>query len=458
MPPSGSARHPVRKSRQSRPPTIKFRSRCIRMDYSCHYSVSMRTGKSATDLIKDVLTSSHPTPRGTPPNANELTVTELLQRVDSDQFLRSVLQAGQSLLSNSAADGSTPPASDSEFSPVAMGAYQRRDGMDLDPPTTQINTPGLQAGPDATAQPHSRSDVMSMHDNIYMSVGDMGFPAVESGVQGFPLSAQPIDLDYFAPLEFFEPEPPQTSEMAGASSTNGITVGAIPQQPPAGMPGHSCLRSAKALQKAVIALANKDETTQGECGIFHTTTLRTPIDQALLVCSSISRQLLEILQCRCESDAHLPFLVAVLISKVLATYSTIAKIDDSAPFDVATPRIRKEQEQDQQQQQQQQHRHEDAFVAVPLQLGSYNVDKDIEGTLRAQLVLYEVSKLSSFAQLFGQKYCGYGGNAKPNDERPIYPALMQFIEDRHERTREACELRITLSLRKTQLHGDRGLS
>lgn len=291
---------------------------------------------------------------------------------------------------------------------------------------------------------------MSMHDNIYMSVDEMGFPAVESGVQGFPLSTPPIDLDYFAPFEFFEPEPPQTSEMAGASSTDGMMLGAIPPQPPAGMLGHSCLRSAKALQKAVIALANKDETTQEECSEFHTTMPKTPIDQALFVCSNISQQLLEILRCQCESDAHLPFLVAVLISKVLATYSAVAKVDDSTPFDLAAPGIQKGPEQAQQQQQNQQ-RHEDSFVAVPLRLGSYNVHKEIEGALRAQLVLYEVSKLSGIAQLFGKKYCGHGGSAKPSDERPIYPALMQFIEDRYERTRAACELRITLSLRKTQV-------
>ncbi|KAI0182662.1 hypothetical protein EV127DRAFT_414873 [Xylaria flabelliformis] len=330
-----------------------------------------------------------------------------------------------------------------------MGAYQRRDRMDLDPPNTQINTPGLHPDPDTTAPTHNRSDVMSLHDNIYMSAGDMGFPAVEPGIPGFPLSTPRIDLDYFAPLAFFEPEPPQTSEITGASGTHGMAIGPIPQQPPAGMPGHSCLRSAKALQKSVIALANRDETTQDECSMFHTTTPRIPIDQVLLVCSSISRQLLEILQCQCESDAHLPFLVAVLISKVLATYGAVAKIDDSIPFDLATPSIPKEQEQNQQQQQQHPHYHEDTFVAVPLQLGSYNVDKEIEGTLRAQLVLYEVSKLSNIAKLFGEKYCGQGESAKPSDERPIYPALMQFIEDRYKKTREACDLRITLSLPKT---------
>jgi len=203
------------------------------------------------------------------------------------------------------------------------------------------------------------------------------------------------------------------------------------------------------------------------------------------MCSSIGQQLAEILQCRCEADAYLPFLIAVIISKVLATYGAIAKVDDSTPFSfgsMSNPGNPKDQEkekemgmereaeqhqhlnqnqhipQHQQQQPQQsllqsqpqQQQQQDTFLAVPLRLGAYNVDSKLEGLLRSQLVLYELSKLERVVQLFSEKYCQSGpGTTAPENERfgeedmTIYSALGQFITQRYTRIKNACEVRNT---------------
>lgn len=181
-------------------------------------------------------------------------------------------------------------------------------------------------------------------------------------------------------------------------------------------------------------MASRGETIQREHGMMASTPPITTIDQALLMCSRFSKQLIEILRCPCEADAYLPFLTAVIISKVLATYGAIAKVDDSTPFKFSSI-LDSQKEQEQQQ---------DAFVAVPLRLGAYDVDGELEGVLRAQLVLHELSKLECVVQLFAQKYCQGGGDEKSSEDRTIYSALGQFIKYRYARTKVACELRSSL--------------
>lgn len=168
------------------------------------------------------------------------------------------------------------------------------------------------------------------------------------------------------------------------------------------------------------------------------------------MCSSISKQLIKILQCRCEVDAHLPFLISVIISKLLAAYAAIAKVDDSTPFNSGSiQRLQKEQQEQEQEQEREQEQGKDAFVAVPLRLGAFEMDGELECVLRARLVLHELSKLECLVQLFAESYCqgegaaGAGDNSSSN-EGGIYSDLGRFVKLRFARTRAACELRSSL--------------
>jgi hypothetical protein len=299
---------------------------------------------------------------------------------------------------------------------------------------------GLQSGQKTGSSYHNQIDVTNIMDYLFTSIDDFPQPGVESQSPGSSLSVPPaMDFD-FSQFDLSGPELPRISEITTPNSiARGTNNGAIPvdpalQQPQVPPHGHNCLRTAKTLQQYVIMMASRSETMQREHSILASTPPLTTTDQALLMCSSIGKQLVEMIQCRCEADAYLPFLITVIISKVLATYGAIAKVDDSTPFGFgSTPKIQKKQEQQQ-----------DAFVAVPLRLGAYDVDVELEGVLRGQLVLHELSKLECVVQLFTEKYCQGGVYEKPSDEMAIYSALGQFIRHRYARTKAACELRIPL--------------
>ena len=425
-------------------------SRCIRIGSSCRYSVSMRTGKPTIDFVKALNAGM----LLMPPNRPAQTTTQGTGALDSDQSFRAILQAGRSRSSRSTTKSSTPPASDSVPSPVLVGQFQDRDlSLDREPeprdssspfsamPATQNYKMGLQSGQSTGFSSHNPIDVTNIMDYSYMSADDFTLPGVESHSPDFSLSVPPaMDFDYFSQYDLSDPEPSWISEMTTPSSigqgTNESTIPVDPalQQPHAPLYGHDCLRTTKTLQASVIMMTSRGETMQRELGTIATTPPVTTIDQAFLMCSRVSKQLIEILRCRCEADAYLPFLIAVIISKLLATYGAIAKVDDSTPFNFGSiQKFQKEQEQRQ-----------DAFVAVPLRLGAYDVDGEVEGVLRAQLVLHELSKLECVVQLFAEKYCQGGGDEKSSEDRTIYSALGQFIKHRCARTKEACELRSPL--------------
>ncbi|KAI0973823.1 hypothetical protein F4678DRAFT_471015 [Xylaria arbuscula] len=449
-----TTKHPVRKSRQSSLPTIKFRSRCARMESSCRYSVSLRTGKPACDLIKalngGVLTMPPPRSTQTPPHdADALTMAELLPRTDSCQSFRSVTQANQDISSKPAIKCAAPSVSDSDSSPVPIGSYQHTDSMDLDTVAAESGNIVVHSGPSADSSTHSLIDVTNL-DDISSNAHSLYLSMMETSSTGYSFSAQPpLDLDYFADFDFSEPdilrtiEIPTPNSIPGNGHDNTILLDPALQQSQNPLYGHSCLNTAKMLQKSILAMSTRNEM-QGELNGLGCPSSITTIDQALLMCSNASQQVVEILKCQCKADAHLPFLITVLISKVLATYGAIAKADDSTPFNFGTP---SPTPMEQEFEHHRQHIQEEAFAAVPLRLGVYDVDRELEETLRGHIVLHELLKLKGMVQLFAEKYCNAGADKKHQSEGGlIYSALGQFVQERYAATMAACSLRSTATL------------
>ncbi|KAI0814247.1 hypothetical protein GGR55DRAFT_687204 [Xylaria sp. FL0064] len=444
-----TTKHPVRKSRQSPLPTIKFRSRCARMESSCRYSVSLRTGKPACDLIKalngGVLTM--PTP---PHDADAITVAELLPGMDSCQSFQSALQARHDISSKGTSKSSAPSTSGSDSSPVPVGPFQHTEGMDLDMAAADYNNGGVPSGPSTDPATHSLLDVTNVHDEMSTNAHNLYLSMMDSGASGLSMSAQPpLDLDYFTEFDFSEPdllrafELPTPDSLPPTSHDNTIPLDPALQQSQTPMYGHSCLNTAKRLQKSILAMTSRNEIMQGDLNGLGCSPSITTIDQALLMCSNASQQVVEILRCQCKADAHLPFLITVLISKILATYGAIAKADDSTPFNFGNA-SQTPMEQELEQQQQQHHYQEDAFVGVPLRLGAYDVDRELEERFRSHIVLHELLKLKGMVQLFAQKYCQVAADKKnPSEGGLIYSALGQFVEQRYGATMAACALRST---------------
>ncbi|KAI0430872.1 hypothetical protein F5Y09DRAFT_306400 [Xylaria sp. FL1042] len=423
------------------------------MESSCRYSVSLRTGKPACDLIKalngGVLTM--PTP---PHDADAITVAELLPGMDSCQSFQSALQARQEISSKSISKSSAPSTSGSDSSPVPIGPFQHTDGMDLDMAASEHNNMGVHSGPSTDSTTHSLLDVTNVNDDMSTNAHNFYLSMMESGSSGLPLSAQPpLDLDYFTEFDFSEPdllrafELPTPDSLPPTSHDTTMPLDPALQQSQTPLYGHSCLNTAKRLQKSILAMSTRNEVMQGELNGLGCPPSITTIDQALLMCSNASQQVVEILKCQCKADAHLPFLITVLISKILATYGAIAKADDSTPFNFGTAsRNPMEQELEQQQHHHHNHHHhqEDAFVAVPLRLGAYDVDRELEERFRSHIVLHELLKLKGMVQLFAQKYCQATTDKKnPSEGGLIYSALGQFVEQRYAATMAACALRST---------------
>ncbi|KAI0405289.1 hypothetical protein F4802DRAFT_563811 [Xylaria palmicola] len=478
---SGKVRQKVRKSQRPTPPKIKFRSscdacteakvrcdkqhpecsRCIRVQSACHYSVSMRTGKPAFDFVQALNASMLLLPphksMQSPLDADTLTVAELLQRVGSDESIQNLTYTGQHLSPANTAKCPSPPATDSGSSSASMGPILHGDinmGIDSDTgradstpasqdiPIVLNHNTGAKSGQN-TASPSLGRDATNINDGILTGANNIGLLGVEAESPGFSLSSlPPLEFDYSALMNLSDPGPLCSSQVLSPSSNvQGAHDGSVLIDPAlfqlqTSPHGHSCSRTAKALQKSLLVMANKEEAIQSD-GSPLSGSVSPPIgiDQALLTCSSISQQITEILKCRCEADGHLPFLVSVLISKVLATYGAIARVKDSTPFNFGTPSKILDQQEHQP--------HDDAFVAVALRLGTYSVDSQLEGALRAQIVLHELSKLECMAQLFTEKYCRDGEDEQSGEDRIIYSALCQFIKDRYARTKAACELRST---------------
>ncbi|EEQ32238.1 hypothetical protein McanMca71_008018 [Microsporum canis] len=292
---------------------------------------------------------------------------------------------------------------------------------------SHIQTRGI-CGLNRAKLPHAMArgsiNAMAMIDYFYTSTDDFALPGAEyQSSPGFSLSVpQTTDFDCF-------PQIPSLSSIGEDDNNTALSPEDLALKQPHGLlNGHSCVRAMKMLQASISG-----EPTHREHSILSSTPPITTTDQALLACSGVSKQLIEMLECRCEADAYLPFRITVMISKVLATYSAIAKVDDLTPFSFCSiSKIQQEQGQGQAD-----------FMAAPLWLGAYEVDRELEGTLRAQLVFHELSKFEPVVKLFADKYCQNGDEA-PGEDGAIYSALGQFIKHRFDTTKTACELRSPL--------------
>ncbi|OAA39378.1 Zn(2)-C6 fungal-type DNA-binding domain protein [Metarhizium rileyi] len=492
--------HQLRKSRRPGVPRIKFRSscdlcteakvrcdkqhpqcgRCVRIGSSCHYSVSMRSGKPAINLFKSVSVNAAKVPtsprQSAPSDAarrlRTLSLDELLrQQEGADQLSHShshshshavhAMSHGRS--SESVTECSTPPGPESVSSSLVLSKVfhdQETTSLDIDHalPDSPCQFQLASSAEGNKMMAFRFEDATDLPFNDYFSTMESDFQpsaALDSQSLGFSLSVHPLlDSGYRSHSDVSDLESPGLSKIATppmgvGANDDMIATGAALQHPHIQMTGHSCLRTAKEIQRSIIRMAPGEDTMRSDFSIQACTPPIISTDQALLTCSSSSQRLIDILQCECEADAHLPFLVAVLISKMLAIYGAIAKLDDATSFDWGSvARFQQEQEQEQKQKQEQEQeqkkvQEQDVFGAVQLQFGAYSVvDKELEEVLTSHLVLHEVSKLGRLITLYDDKYC-QGGQAESSSEAlTIYSALSQFIQGRYTRTRAACELEI----------------
>ncbi|KAI0538515.1 hypothetical protein GGR58DRAFT_468085 [Xylaria digitata] len=431
----------IRKSKRAEPPTIKFRSscdrcaeskvrcdkqhprckRCSRIGISCRYSISMRTGKPAMDLL----------------NAGELVaVHQAVEatgsgRIESPEIRHSILS-----LPSGSRPGGGGPATPPESHGSIVHTYGRETSA-----TPSISPPDVisvsfkdisRDSPNGLGAYFQRPRLGSLSSpsgiphNTYKSLDNIGnFGPALIGHTDFLWPTDNLGRFHEYGSVLTAPAGLNPVDGYGHSNSDDLSHTAFPCRQ-----YHNCTGLAKTLLNKLNTVTSKNEAQQSS---VTPSTPASTTDEALVTCSNASKQLLELLECSCDEDAYLPFLVAIIISKVLATYGAIAEVDYPTRFGMRKP-ISTPQQLEQMR---------NTFQPAPLRLGSYDIDGDLNRLLRTQLVLREVSKVKQLVDLFWAKYCCGGNSADASSDgesdRIVYIALGQFIENRYTNILAACE-------------------
>ncbi|MCJ1244519.1 hypothetical protein MMC30_001717 [Trapelia coarctata] len=139
------------------------------------------------------------------------------------------------------------------------------------------------------------------------------------------------------------------------------------------------------------------------------------VDQALTINKRAIDNLFVLLCCPCPHDPHLPFIVAVISSKVLAWYQAVARASTTTP---TTPSSR--------------FANTETAVHMPLTLGAYKLDGEYEEKMKVQLVLGELRKVEVLVGKFGERFC----SGVEGDHNGVYSALETFLRSRLRETLE----------------------
>ncbi|KAK3386510.1 hypothetical protein B0H63DRAFT_467887 [Podospora didyma] len=415
--------------------------RCTRTGNACNYSMSLRTGRAAV---------------------NRLLQTQPLIS-DSTSSLSSTIKVGTEektpdkssypdLASPPGANTSEPPSSiimDANLSPTSSAVTY---SIAIASPTqTAVSSGDFTQELDAFLQFHSQLPATSVSTASQASDADM----LWQDMTQLDSSSDMINLFWSSTESSNAQQSPTDNSLAALAAPMNIDPqikamddsGSQPasKQLPVSQLRHNCAAEAKMWLHRLNLLTpirpeNHDKIPGSPPSELYTPPcppMDTPVDHALVVCSSVRKQLLEILRCPYRHDAHLPFLVAVTFSKTLMVYSAVADLGDPTLSRDTLPDTLQESHHEpppnlQETQQ--------GYRSVALRVGSYDIEDDQFGKqLKAQLILHELSKMKDIEELFWEKYCGGGDRGTGNSS--IYVALGAFVKDRLAKTIQGCELR-----------------
>ncbi|MCJ1258522.1 hypothetical protein MMC24_006355 [Lignoscripta atroalba] len=200
-----------------------------------------------------------------------------------------------------------------------------------------------------------------------------------------------------------------------ANNVNMNAVGGPLPSPPssnADISNHDCTNLAKSTLNN-LRLAPPEGTA------LQATSFLPTIDQALTSNRNAMKHMFTILSCLCAHDPHLPFLVAVVSSKMLAWYQAVARVSTSS-FTTSDSTFAGTE----------------TVMHTPLTLGAYKLDGVYEERMKVQLVLSELRKMKELVEKFGERFCREEGGEKKRDGG-VYSALEIFLQTRLRETVQA---------------------
>lgn len=162
-------------------------------------------------------------------------------------------------------------------------------------------------------------------------------------------------------------------------------------------------------------------------------TKQPSVDQALSTTARAVQNMHELVTCSCPKDFHLPMLIAIIASKIIAWYQAVAFVRD--PY-VEMPEGKQCSKE--------------VVVEAPLTLGAYQLDDKVGWVLKNQIVLGQLQLLNDTVLRYNALFCAEGSSGHLAEGSRLYASMGGFLKSRLQYTAQEIEGRLKLSAHAPQ--------
>ncbi|UJO15824.1 Hps1-dma1 cluster transcription factor tfc7 [Fulvia fulva] len=149
------------------------------------------------------------------------------------------------------------------------------------------------------------------------------------------------------------------------------------------------------------------------------------VDQTLNTCARAVRAVHELVNCSCQKDFYLPMLITVATSKIIAWYQAVAYMrDPGTELPDGKQCVR------------------EVVVEGPLNIGAYQLDDKVGWTLKNQIVLGQLQRLSEAVSIYDRRYCSDSLGGPMTEGERLYSSIVGFVKSRLQFTIQELEGRI----------------
>ena len=149
------------------------------------------------------------------------------------------------------------------------------------------------------------------------------------------------------------------------------------------------------------------------------------VEQTLSTCARAVQTVHRLVNCSCHKDFHLPMLITIAASKIIAWYQAVAYIRDPGTDLSDGKQCVKE-----------------IIVEGPLNIGAYQLDDRVGWTLKNQIVLGQLQRLNEAVSIYDRRYCSDSLGGQMSEGGRLYASMVGFVKSRLQFTIQELEGRI----------------